>query len=194
MTTQQMPDKRVWAIGFGLVAGLVAAVLTRNHPLFLLPAATAAVLGSVVGWHWARRRMIGVALAHVAEMGGVEDFLDRRGREMLTVWIPLEHQVTDDDRRFARRLGESLQEHIPRGVAGLGAIETLGHSVGVMLVGRDADTMLARIRPFFKQHCPRGTYVTRLRLVRKDDPEAEQKYETWPHPRPLFEGDQIPNE
>jgi len=106
---------------------------------------------------------------------------------MPTVWIPLDHVITEEDSASARRMGESFNREASRGIASFAAIETSVDHVGVMLIGRDAEKMLQQIRAYFQQHCPRGTYVTRRRLQRGRDLPL-----TWSQPRPLFEGDQIP--
>ena len=181
------PDKRIWAIVFGAVAAAIAGTLTRSQSLFAWAVTSAAILGSVIGWQLARRRCLKLVMAEIRAMGGVEDVLDQCGREMLTVWIPLDHDITDDDRKFGHWLGDSLEKHIPRGIAGFAALETELDKVGVLVVGRDADHMLEQIRPFFKQHCPQSTYVTRRRIPRADDSQPSRPEHRWPSPKPLFE-------
>ncbi|NLE39615.1 MAG: hypothetical protein GX621_16470, partial [Pirellulaceae bacterium] len=71
---------------------------------------------------------------------GVGAFLDHVGRELLTVWIPLDHEISEDDREFAQRLGQSLEGHAASEVADFVATATRPGVVGVTVVGRDADT------------------------------------------------------
>lgn len=181
-----MSDERLWALAFCLFAGFTGAVATQNSPLFPYVTGLSAGFGWVVGWRLGRRRVLNQLVASVLKVGDVQDILDDVGREMLTVWIPLEHELTDDDRQHAHRIGSQLEQHVPEKIARYSAIETLAGAVGVMVIGRHAEVMLKNIRPYFKRHCPRGTYVTRLRLNRDSD-----ELTTWPQPKPLFEDDQL---
>lgn len=119
----------------------------------------------------------------------MEGLLDTYGREMLTVWIPLDHTITDDDVASARRIGELFRKNVAPTIALHTALETSVKAVGIMVTGRDAEQTLEQIRPFFKQHCPRGTYVTRRRLPGKN--EDRSRMANWPQPKPLFEDDVI---
>ena len=188
------PDKRVWATAFAAVAVVIAAVLTRGYPLFPWAVSGAAIVGGVIGWRLAGYVRVRMAVAKFQAAGGVEALLDRTGRELVTVWIPLDHEVNDDDREFAQRLGQSLEGHAASEVADFVATATRGGAVGVTVVGRDADTMLKEIRPFFKQHCPRGSYVTMWRISPGDDSQPDPTAGTWPRPKPLFEDEELPED
>lgn len=135
----------------------------------------------------ALRQNTNYVVKEIAAMGGVEALLDQTGREMLTVWIPLDHHLTDDDSKRARRLGESLCQHVSRDVASFAAVETGLDEVGVLVIGRDVETMVEQIRPYMKQHCPKGTYIGRKTVTRDDVVFDRQRI-------PLFENNDIPVE
>jgi len=189
-------DKRLIAAIFAIVAGASVSLVMRQAPALYatIAVAVAAVISSLLGWNLASRWNVSCAVAEVMEMGGVDALLDRFGRESLTVWIPLDHSLSEADRTFARQLGAELNNHVSKRVASFVAIET-GYSshtntdaVGVVVVGRHADVMLESVRPFFKQRCPKNAYVTRYHCCR-DNELFDHTIHTWPEPKPLFESD-----
>lgn len=95
--TSGLPDARIWAIGCAL-AGLVAAfILTPGYTLLSLTLPFAAIIGGIVGWKWARRRLLRLVIERIQEKGGSKWLLDQK-REMLRLWIPLNHELTEDDK------------------------------------------------------------------------------------------------
>ena len=158
-----LSDKRVWTAFAGIATGLVVAVFTRNNSTFPLAAVIAGIVAGGVGWYgMGRYRIYQIVRLFTQEYGDVESFLDRTGREFLTVWIPLDHETTDDDRRSARQLGESVQHNISRDIVRFVSCLSDRRRVGVKVAGRDAEVMLEAIRPYFKQHCPKGSFVAIL--------------------------------
>ena len=192
MNSLTNPDRRVWAAAFAAAAVVIAGLLTQGHSLFPWAVSVAAIIGGVVGWRLAVYVQVRMAVARVRAAGGVGALLDQMGRELLTVWIPRDHEIDEEDREFAQRLGRSLEGHAASEVADFVATATRPGAVGVTVVGRDADTMLEQIRPFFKQHCPRGSYVTMWRISPGDDSRPDPAAGTWPRPKPLFEDEELP--
>jgi hypothetical protein len=133
-----------------------------------------------------------VVVADVMRMGGKDALIDRVGREMLTVWIPLDHDLSEADRAFGRRLGEGMKNHVVQNAVLFGGVNTSPKQIGVVVIGKDADALLDAIRPYFKQHCPRGTFVTRQYVHKRGD-DKEAALHRWARPKPLFEDDVIPD-
>lgn len=184
------PDERLWSLGFAIVTVAVVFVLSPRTLLLLVTLPIAAIVGGIVGWKWARQRYLRLAIARIEKKGGIDWLLDQ-SREMLTLWIPLDHSLTEKDKELARALGDSFKESNPTSVAKYSALETCLDKVGLAFCGSDAERMVADIRDYFQDHCPRGSYITRLRLADDVDPDTLSIGERWPSPVPLFEDDEI---
>lgn len=107
---------------------------------------------------------------------------------LLTVWIPLDHDVNDSDISFAKSLG-SLVEKTFRGVARFAATETRLEKIGIVIWARDLESVFETIRPFLQQHCPRNSFVTGIWAF--NDEGSNEPDDPWAHPQPVFEGEKI---
>jgi hypothetical protein len=186
-----MVNKIVLAFVVGSLAAALAGITTYEHAIFRYVVAASALLGAVIGWQWASQQNVRRAIELTETSGGIEAALDRSGREMLTLWIPLDHEITEADRSFAKQFGKAFAQDVSRSIAGFCAIESSFDAVGITLIGRDADIMLHEIRTYFSSRCPRGSFITRRRVTRAGEYQNSQPI-LWPGGKPLFEDEVLP--
>jgi hypothetical protein len=180
-----MARKLIWATTTAVFVAVLTGLLLRHYTWMPALAGSAALVAAYLGWREASIANVHEAVEMVNRLGGVEALLDRQGREMLTLWIPLDHDLTERDRKAAKKLAREFEAAQSPKVARYCALESSLKEVGLIFIGKETGEMIATIRSYYQSRCPRGSYITR-RYIGDDDSES-----FWPKPTPLFEDDRL---
>lgn len=165
-----------WGVIVAMAAAIIANIITRGTSNAIVIVLGVSLLSFVAGRWLSYEVMMNKMRRLIDRMGGVGSL--SKYKELVIVWIPLDHEITSKDCDEGREFGSMLNELIAEGE--FAAFSTRIDMIGINFACEDAELMFEAARPVLQKYCPKGTYITREHVYDK----SESRWE-----RPLFEDD-----